>query len=66
MQLRRQKNHTCHIRLLQQAPKHGLILKKIHRVIKFKQSNWIDKDINLNSKFTTTAKMNWRKISVNF
>ena len=29
------ENYVCHIRLLQQALNHGLILKKVHRVIQF-------------------------------
>ena len=31
------ENYVCHIRLLQQALNHGLILKKVHRVIQFNQ-----------------------------
>ena len=31
------ENYVCHIRLLQQALNHGLILKKVLRVIQFNQ-----------------------------
>ena len=33
--------YVIHIRNLKQALNHGLILKKVHRVIKFNQKEWI-------------------------
>ena len=36
--VRDKKYYLCHITLLQQALKHGSILKRPYRVIKFKQS----------------------------
>ena len=35
------KNYVVHIRLLKQALNHGLILKKIHKVIQFNQEAWL-------------------------
>ena len=35
------KNYVVHIKALNQALKHGLILEKIHRVIEFSQSAWL-------------------------
>ena len=32
------KNYVIHVRALDQSLKHGLILEKVHRVIKFNQS----------------------------
>ena len=34
-------NHIIHIRSLKQALNHGLILKKVHRVIQFNQEAWL-------------------------
>lgn len=41
------KNYCCHYTLLQQAIHHGLKLKAIHKVIKFKQSYWLRSYIEL-------------------
>ena len=35
------KNYVVHIKALNQALKHGLILEKVHRVIEFKQGAWL-------------------------
>ena len=35
------KNYVVHIRSLKQALNHGLILKKVHRVIQFHQKAWL-------------------------
>ena len=35
------RSYKCHIRLLQKALKHGLILKNVDRVMKFKQNTWL-------------------------
>ena len=32
--------YVIHIRNLKQALNHGLLLKKLHRIIKFKQKAW--------------------------
>ena len=34
------KKYVIHIRALDQALKHGLILEKVHHVIEFEQSAW--------------------------
>ena len=41
------KNYIIHIRTLNQALKQGLILEKVHRVIKFDQSAWKKTSSNL-------------------
>ena len=35
------KNYVVHIRALKQALNHGLVLKKVHRVIQFNQKPWL-------------------------
>ena len=35
------ENNVVHIRALKQALNHGLILKKVHRVIQFNQKAWL-------------------------
>ena len=42
--------YVIHIRNLKQALNHGLILKKVHRVIKFNQKGWLRPYIDMNTK----------------
>ena len=58
------EEYVVHIRALDQALKHGLVLKKVHRVISFQQSAWlkvyIDKNTELRKK-ATKAKNDFEK-----
>ena len=45
-----------HIRALEQALNHGLILKKVHRVIKVNQVARLKPYIDMNTKLKTEAK----------
>ena len=45
-----------HIRALKQALNHGLILKQVHRVIRFNQEAWLKSYIDMNAKLRTEAK----------
>ena len=36
------ENYVHHIRLLQQALKHGVILRKVHWILKFNQSKQLE------------------------
>ena len=47
------KNYTVHIRALKQALNHGLVLKKVHRVIRFNQKSWLKPYIDMNTKLRT-------------
>ena len=40
--LKRKKGYLVHIKALDQALKDGLKLKKVHRVIEFQQSKWME------------------------
>ena len=44
------KNYIVHIKLLKQALNHGLILKKVHTVIQFKQEAELKEYTNTNIK----------------
>ena len=41
--------YVIHIRSLKQALNHGLVLKKIHKLIKFNQNAWLKLYIDMNT-----------------
>ena len=57
------KNYVVHIRSLKQALNHGLILKKVHRVIQFNQEAWLKPYIDMNTEKRTEAKNDFEKDS---
>ena len=59
--LKHKKGYVVHIKALNQALKHGLKLKKVHRVIDFQQSHGIKPYIMLNTKLRTSAKNEFEK-----
>ena len=48
--------YVIHIRNLKQALNHGLVLKKVHKVIKFNQNAWLKPYINMNTDLRKQAK----------
>ena len=60
--LKCKKRYVKHIKALDQALKHGLKLKKVHRVMKFHQSKWMKAYIMLNTKLMKEAKNELRRI----
>ena len=50
-----------HIKALNQELKHGLKLKKVHRVIEFQQSKWMKAHIMLNTRLRKDAKNEFEK-----
>ena len=51
LQYRRQKEkYVVHIKALKKALNHGLILKKVHIVIKFNQRAWLKPYVDMNTK----------------
>ena len=55
------ETYAIHIRALKQALNHGLVLKNVHRVIKFNQEAWLKPYIDMNTKLTTEAKNEFQK-----
>ena len=58
-------NYVVHIRSLKQALDHGLILKKVHRVVRFNQEAWLKEYIDMNTKLRKKQKMILKKTSLN-
>ena len=52
---------VIHIRNLKQALNHGLIVKKVHRVIKFNQKACLKVHIDMNTQLKQKAKKNFEK-----
>ena len=53
--------NLVHIKNLKQALNQGLILRKVHRVIKFNQKAWLKQYIDVNNKFRKEAKNHFEK-----
>ena len=49
------KRYIIHIRALDQALKHGLVLERIHRAIEFKHSSWMKEYIDFNTALRTAS-----------
>ena len=52
-------DYAVHIRKLKQILNYGLILKKVHRVIKFNENAWLKPYIDMNMKLRQKAKNNF-------
>ena len=50
-----------HIKALKEGLNHGLILKKVHKVIQFNQEAWLKPYIDMNNKLRIEAKNNFEK-----
>ena len=50
------KNYVVHIRSLKQVLNHGLILKKVHKVIQFNQEAWLKPYIDMNTELRKKGK----------
>ena len=55
------ERYVVHVRLLDQALKHGLVLEKVHRAIRFRQSCWLKPYIDLNTRLRTEATNDFEK-----
>ena len=59
------ENYVVHMRALKQALNHGLILKKVHRVMQSNQEAWLKPYIDMNTKLRTDAKSDFEKDFLN-
>ena len=50
-----------HIKVLKQALNHGLVFKKVHRVIQFNQKDWLKSYIDMNTELRKKAKIDFEK-----
>ena len=55
------KNYVDHISSLKQGLNHGLILKKVRRVIKFNQRAWLKEYIDMNTEYRMNATNDFEK-----
>ena len=55
------KNYLIHYRMLKFYVRHGMVVDKIHNVISFKQSRWLEKYINFNTQKRNKAKNDFEK-----
>lgn len=55
------KKYVLHYRMLKLALKHGLVLKKVHRILKFKLSLWLKSYIDLNTTMRTKCRSDFEK-----
>ena len=55
------KNYVVHLRDSKKALNHGLVLKKVHRIIKFDQKAWLKPYIDMNTKLRTEAQSDYEK-----
>ena len=53
--------NVVHIRALKQVLNHGLILKKVHKVIQINQEAWLKPYIDMNAKLRAEAKNDFEK-----
>ena len=55
------KNYLIHYRMLKFYVRHGMIVDKVHEIISFKQSRWLEKYINFNTQKRNQAVNDFEK-----
>ena len=54
--------YVIHIRNSKQTLNNGLVLKKVHRLVKFNQNAWLKPDIDMNTDLRKKQKITLKKI----
>ena len=60
------KKYLIHYRMLNFYVRHGIIVVKIHEIISFKQSKWLESFFTFNTQNETKLKMISKKTSLNY
>ena len=55
------KNYLVHYRMLKFYVRHEMIVDKVHDIISFRQSRWLEKYINFNTQKQSEAKNDFEK-----
>ena len=55
------ENYLVHYRMLKFYVRHGMVVDKIHEIISFKQSKWLEKYINFNTQKRNKSKNDFEK-----
>ena len=55
------KNYLVHYRMLKFYLRHGMIVDKVHNIISFKQSRWLEKYMNINTQKRSRAENDFEK-----
>ena len=55
------KKYLIHYRVLKFYVRHGMVVEKIHEIISFKQSRWLEKFISFNTQKRNKAKNDFEK-----
>ena len=55
------KKYLIHYRMLKFFVRHGMIVEKIHEIISFKQSKWLERYISFNTQKRNRAKNDFEK-----
>ena len=55
------EDYVEHITNLKERQNHGLLLKKVHKIIKCKREAWIHPYIDLNTELRKNAENNFQK-----
>ena len=56
-----EKNYLAHYKMLKLFVRHGMIVDKVHEIIRFKQSKWLENYIDFNTQIRNKTKNDFEK-----